>query len=315
MQARRLQVDHRRRACVATLAALAATGGFVAASARTRAQGLAVLSFNVLAPLWAAPQWYPASLNPSVLDRAWRRGRIAAFLADAGPTHDLVCLQEVELQELPAYEQALGPAFVGAFASHDRSYWSSWLVPQLPWVPNGNALFVRRQTVLAPVFTDFSLGDTGNHAVAFTGTLASSGRLLRAASVHLDSDSNVGRRIELDALLALTPPAVGSVDIIAGDINEDTVIGSAAGLLRASGLVDVLAALGNREPTHPFRASYNHSPRWAIIDHVLARGVAPHSGDVFDFSLGAIDDEVPRIEANFQRCGSDHHPVTGAVAV
>jgi hypothetical protein len=110
------------------------------------------------------------------------------------------------------------------------------------------------------------------------------------------------------------PPAAGAVDLIAGDINEDTVTGSAAGLLRTAGFADVLAAVGNREPTHPFRESYNRSPRWAIIDHVLARGAAPRSGDVFDFGLGAIAAETPRIEANFERCGSDHYPVSGTVS-
>jgi mRNA deadenylase 3'-5' endonuclease subunit Ccr4 len=57
-------------------------------------------------------------------------------LGGAGRSRDIVCLQEVEAGEMPYYEQALGGGFAGAFASRDPAYWSNWLVPELPWVPN-----------------------------------------------------------------------------------------------------------------------------------------------------------------------------------
>lgn len=276
---------------------------------------LSVLSFNVLAPLWAAPRWYPERLDPMLLDRVFRRERITTFLRGAARSRDIVCLQEVEAGEMPYYEQALGGGFVGAFASHDPAYWSNWLVPELPWVPNGNALFARRAALAEFSFSDLSLGGTGNHAVMLSGLLAGSRRPLRAASVHLDADRNNGRRIEFQSLLDQWPAGSGSVDLIAGDINEDTVSGSLGGVVKRAGFADVLAAVGNREATHPFSASYNGATRWATIDHVLSRGATPRAGDVFDFGLWSISDEVARIEANFRACGSDHFPVAAEVTV
>jgi endonuclease/exonuclease/phosphatase family metal-dependent hydrolase len=276
---------------------------------------MSVLTFNVLAPLWAAPRWYPERVDPALLDRTFRRGRITAFLRDAGRSRDIVCLQEVEAGEMRYYEQALGGGFAGAFAGHDPAYWSNWLVPELPWVPNGNALFVRRAALAEFSFSDLSLGGTGNHAVMLSGVLASGRRPLRAASVHLDADRNNGRRVEFQSLLAQWPLAAGSVDLIAGDINEDTVSGSLGGEVKRAGFADVLAFVGNREATHPFSSSYNGATRWAIIDHVLARGATPRAGDVFDFGLWSLSDEVARIEANFRACGSDHFPVAAELSI
>jgi hypothetical protein len=76
----------------------------------------------------------------------------------------------------------------------------------------------------------------------------------------------------------------------------------------------VLASVGNREATHPFSSAYNRSPRWAIIDHVLVRNGSPAAGDVFDFGLWSISDEVERIEQNFRESGSDHFPVGATIA-
>ena len=253
--ATKLPVAARRRALTAL--ALAAVLPRVAQASKP----LSVLSFNVLAPLWAAARWYPDRLNPALLDRAFRRERVATFLDGAGRSRDIVCLQEVEAGEMPYYEQALGGGFVGAFASHDPAYWSNWLVPELPWVPNGNALFVRRAALAEFRFSDLSLGGTGNHAVMLSGVLAGSRRPLRAASVHLDADRNNGRRIEFKSLLAQWPAGAGSVDLIAGDINEDTVSGSLGGELKRAGFADVLAAIGNREATHPFSSTYNGATR------------------------------------------------------
>lgn len=149
-----------------------------------------MLSFNALAPLWAAPRWYPERVDPALLDRAFRRGRITAFLREAGRSRDIICLQEVGVGEMPNYEQALGGGFADVFASHDPAYWSNWLVPELPRVPNGNALFVRRAALTEFSFSDLSLGGTGDHAVMLSGVPAGSRRPLCAASVHLDADRN-----------------------------------------------------------------------------------------------------------------------------
>ncbi len=85
--------------------------------------------------------------------------------------------------------------------------------------------------------------------------------------------------------------------------------GTAAGVFSRAGFTDALAAVGNREPTHPWSSSYNGAPRWGIIDHVLVRGAVPRDGDVADFGVWAIADEVERIAANLRNTGSDHFPV------
>ncbi len=302
-----------RRALLAGFAAALAAG---AARAVARAPAaISVVTFNVLAPLWAAPKWYPDELDPSLLDADFRRARTIAFLQGLRGKVDVFCLQEVEQREYPAYLAALGPDFEGRFASHDPAYWASYLVPELPWVPNGNALIVRRQAFRGRVFSDLSLGGTGNHAVALEAQHVGSGRQSRLFSVHLDADRNDGRRTELKSLLEHAPARKGYVDIIAGDINEDTVTGSASEILDRADFIDVLAALGNRESTHPFRESYNKAQRWGIIDHVLCRGGQALAGTVFDSGTAMIEDEVARIAENFRQVGSDHYPVGGTCGV
>lgn len=294
------------------LGALVAITAFPAAAAAAAAP-LRLLSFNILAPLWADARWYPAALDPALLAADFRRARITAFLRAEGRSRDVVCLQEVEAAEMPFLQQALGSAFVGSFAGHDPQYWSNWLVPSLPWVPNGNAVFVRRAAVAAASFVDLPLAGTGNHAAVLDTQIAGSGRPLRIASVHLDADRNNGRRVEFQALVDHLATRPAGVDLVLGDINEDTVTGSLGGEVRRAGFTSVLAAVGNREATHPFTTSYNGATRWAIIDHLLARGAAPRAGDVFDFGLWSIGDEVERIAANLRACGSDHFPVAGEV--
>jgi len=61
--------------------------------------------------------------------------------------------------------------------------------------------------------------------------------------------------------------------------------------------------------------TYYSSAKWAILDHVVTRGAPPLSGDVIDFGLWAIADEVAHIEANFEVNGSDHFPVTATIHV
>lgn len=284
----------------------------VSAAAGPKSADLRVVSFNVLAPLWASPVWYPADLDPALLDRAFRRARIQAFLASVRRDVDIVCLQEVEQAELPFLLSALGNDFEGGMAVNDEGFWSAWLAGN-PWAPNGTAVAVRKTTVANRLFADLGVSDDGNHVAAVTGVLAAGGRPVRVFSVHLDSDSTANRGAELDSLMAQAPPYAGYVDVVCGDINEDTITGTAAGIFKRNGYVDVLASVGNREPTHPFSSTYYASHRWAIIDHVMVRGAAPVGGDVFDSGLWSISDELERIEENFRRVGSDHFPIAGQV--
>jgi endonuclease/exonuclease/phosphatase family metal-dependent hydrolase len=302
-----------RRTLLALALALAALPSAAGATAPTRESRVSVVSFNVLAPVWAAPQWYPAEMDTSLLDAGYRRERIAAFLASRAPTTDVFCLQEVQESELPAFLGALGGEFTGAMAHNDPAWWSNWLVPEIPWAPNGTAVIVRRRAFSGLAFRDIALSGDGNHAALVQAVHRATGRRLRAASIHLDSDVQANRLREARSLVDQLPAAAGTTDIVCGDVNEDTVTGAVSNVLEPAGFADALASVGNREPTHPWSSTYNGAPRWAIIDHVVVRGARPLSGDVLDFGAWTIADEVQRIEANFRNTGSDHFPITGTV--
>jgi len=297
-------------ALFASLAMILPGAGTQAATPAEPEHQVQVLTFNVLAPIWAGAVWYPADMDVSLLDREYRRGRTQAFLHDVRDQLDVVCLQEVNQAELPYYVAALGPEFEGFMAFNDPAFWSDWLVPGIPWEPNGTAVIVRKSQFADRHFEDIPLTNDGNHAAVFEGRHRATGSTVRVQSVHLDSDSNANRVEELRSLMLRYPASPGIVDVVCGDMNEDTVSGSAAGVFKREGYVDVLAAVGNREPTHPWSTSYYSSVRWAVIDHVLVRNAVPVAGDAIDFGLWSITDETDRIEANLRLTGSDHFPVT-----
>jgi endonuclease/exonuclease/phosphatase family metal-dependent hydrolase len=197
-------------------------------------------------------------------------------------------------------------------AVNDPELWSNYLLGT-PWAPNGTAIAVRRSMLATePEFRDLPTHG-GNHVAVVSGMHAASGRQLRAYSVHLDSERTSNRIRELRAVFVDAGPESGSVDVVCGDINEDTTIGSAAGLFTREGFVDVLSSAGNREATHPWSTTYYNSTRWLVIDHILTRGATPVAGEVLDMGTASIEDEVERIEENFRRTGSDHYPIMGIV--
>jgi endonuclease/exonuclease/phosphatase family metal-dependent hydrolase len=275
-----------------------------------------VVSFNVLAPIWAGPQWYPDDLDPAVLDADGRREAVVSYLRGVRDDADLVCLQEVQESEFGAYSAALGAAFEGAMADNDPNFWADWLT-DVAWQPNGTAVFVRSTAITLDDdgIRDVPLAGTGNHAAVAIGEMSDSGAPVRIASVHLDSDSQVNRLREVDSLFDEMPAETGSTDIVCGDINEGTSIGALQGRFGRAGFVDVLAADGTEEPTHPFRDSYNRSPRWGVIDHVLVRDGHPVSGRVVDGGVWTIEDNTERIAEALRLFGSDHFPIEATVAV
>ena len=301
-----------RRAALALAACCAALAAGPATAGARDGGTVGLLTFNVLAPVWASPVWYPEDMDPALLDAATRRARIGAVLAARADQTDVACLQEVQESEFPSMLAALGAGFTGAMSHNARDWWSNWLVPEIPWAPNGTALAVRRQAFSNLAFRDVPLTGDGNHALLMTGVHKATGRPVRAISIHLDSDIQANRTREAREVVRLLPPAARTADIVCGDLNEDSITGAAGNVLQRAGFVDVLAALGVREPTHPWSSQYNKATRWAIIDHLLVRDATPRSGDVIDYGVWSIEDETARIEANFVNTGSDHFPVAGA---
>lgn len=298
---------------MAAVAGLVATAPAGSAAPSAAPPAVSVMTFNVLAPIWAAPIYYPSTLDAALLGQQYRRARITALLQSAAPTTDAFCLQEVQASEFTAFAAALGTKFEGAMSANAPTYWSNWLTPGLPWQPNGTAIFVKRATLTKTSLRDIALTTDGNHAVLFEGSLRATGRRVRIGSVHLDSDRGNNRVAEANALVAALPAVRGSLDIVCGDFNEDAATGSVSGLLAHEGYSDVLASLGNRESTHPWTSTYNRATMWGIIDHIVERGGTPMAGDVLDGGVWSISDEVARIEQNLRNVGSDHFPVTGTV--
>lgn len=287
-----------------------------AAPARAQSAGeVRVLTFNILAPCWASPSYYPVAVAPW-LDRYLRRQAIIGFLKSRADSVDVFALQETTPVELAAIADALGTKWAAFQANHRPDYWSNWIVPEIPWEPNGVALVVRRSRFSNATFEDVALSDSGNHGAIFSGTL-SSGERVRVASIHLDSDHASNRKRELGALLDRLGNAKGSRDFIAGDFNFETDAGNLKTDLKRAGFASILEALGTARNTHPWDTKYNGADNWGIIDHVMARNAVPISGFVIDFDLFARypDDEVSRIVMNLRLCGSDHFAVFASASV
>src|SRR5918996_1983834 len=161
-----------RRLAVGLVAGVAALGTVPAAAPAApppRDSELSMVTFNVLAPIWAAPVWYPPEMDPALLDADYRRERITAVLSSRAADTDIFCLQEVQESELPAFLAAVGQGFTGVMAHNDRDWWSNWLVPELPLAPQGTAIIVRRQAFSNLMFRDVPLSGDGNHAALVEG--------------------------------------------------------------------------------------------------------------------------------------------------
>jgi endonuclease/exonuclease/phosphatase family metal-dependent hydrolase len=305
---------HRIAGPIAAVGAAILVVGSAGATTRAGADhDIDVVSYNVLAPIWASPVWYPEIDEYDLLDADDRRESITAYLESIAPTAEIVCLQEVQASELHAFEAAL-PGFVGGMAVNDEDFWSNWIIPPITWEPNGTAIYANDDVFDDIAVADVALG-TGNHGSLLTAIHTATDTPVRAWSLHLDSDRTNNRGTELRTALAMIPAEPGTVDILCGDFNEDTVVGTVAGIVKRAGFTDVLAAVGERSSTHPWSDGYYKSGRWAVLDHVLVRGAEPVAGEVVDADTAEIADQSERIEEFLRRMGSDHYPVAATVRI
>lgn len=292
-----------------------------------------VLTFNVLAPCWASPQYYPAS-SLSKLEKTYRRARIISFLNQAVASGvAVIALQEVQIDEYPYYYNALKTLFEGFMSFHDDQYWTSWITADPPFARNGNALFLRRDLFTNWQFFDKPLTDDGNHCVYATAQDKLLGRNFRIASIHLDSDNSNRRNNELTALFALLPAQSNAVDIVAGDFNAALSSGNLSNLIKQNAFFNALDVANIAEQTHPFTTSYNRNTNWGPIDHIAFRnanirgrvsasndGMPAIDNGVVDFNVwktypSGATYEAERINKNFDNCGSDHFPVVSTLFI
>lgn len=272
-----------------------------------------VVSFNVLAPCWASPKYYPSGVAP-YLDRVLRRSHIMSFLNSVAPKADIIALQETTQTEFEYFKEDLQNDFYAFQAYHDPSYWSNWITPGIPWEPNGVAIFVKKSTFTNVSFLDKPLTEDGNHSAYFEGIVQSTGKKVRAVSIHLDNDHGYNRHYELKALLQFLTKESVNPDIIAGDFNFGTEGGVIKRLLDNNHFVDVLHYLGREEWTHPFDVEGDRNS--GIIDHIAVRNATPIDGHVLNFGLWKLypHDQTGRVIANLEISGSDHFPILGVVS-
>lgn len=295
------------------------------ASAQNGPVQIKTVAFNVLAPCWASPAYYPAQCAAS-LDANARRSLVIQTLK-AMPEVDFYTLQETQIDQNPLLHAGLGTRSYSYFAAyHDDNYWSSWITADPPFARNGVALAVNNAKYDTCRFSALPLG-TGNQAVVAICRHKTLNRFVRIASVHLDSDYSGRRGKEARALADWFTASSGNyIDIIAGDFNADTNSGVIQQRIMAAGFKDVLREVGIAENTHPWTSSYNGNSMYGNIDHVVARGrgVTYTGGRVYHNNLWSTypvlagsgePNESMRICANLQLTGSDHFPVHGTISV
>ena len=269
---------------------------------------LTVVTWNVLATPWAAPEHYPHDMDPALLDRTTRAGLVASVLADLDA--DVICLQETTPPDLARTGLDLGDEYDRAAATNGAALWSNWSTPAVPWEPNGTAVLWRRSAFTDIVTGEVELSADGNVATTVSARHVGSGASVRILSVHLDADTPELRRVQLPVALAAFETAAGVIDIVAGDFNEDTLDTDLGVVAENHGFRDALSEVGNFDPTHPYaRPSDDYAPI-ARLDHVLIRGAAPQAGRVVDSGVWHIVVPSARLGEHLQRTGSDHLPVT-----
>jgi endonuclease/exonuclease/phosphatase family metal-dependent hydrolase len=274
--------------------------------------GLVVASWNILAAPWAAPAFYPQGMDSAVLDRVVRRAAVAAELAELDA--DVVCLQETTPVDLAAIVTLLGDGVVAHSAPNGPELWANWSTPELPWEPNGTAVVWRRAGFDDVMTGALALSDDGNVATTFSGRIAGTGTRVRALSVHLDVDQTALRRRQLrTACEHLGAGVAGTIDVVAGDCNENTRASDLGTILAEHGFVDALTIVGNDDPTHPVARRTDDSAPLARLDHVMVRRAAPTAGRVVDAGTWATDDPGERMIDGIRRTGSDHYAVVAAL--
>ena len=274
---------------------------------------LTLVTWNVLAAPWAAPAFYPADLDAALLERRSRAELVGGVLAALGA--EMMCLQETTPPDLAITLARLGGAYDHVGSSNGRDLWTHWSTPECPWEPNGTAIVWRRDA-FTEVHTDaVPISDDGNVATVLSARHAASGRQLRVMSVHLDADDATIRRRQLPRVLAAFGPASGAidpatVDVVAGDCNEDTIGTDLGTISDDHGFTDALTELNCTDPTHPYaRPSDDYAPL-ARLDHVLVRGATAVDGRVVDSGVWGVDGPGARLAAHLEMTGSDHLPVS-----
>ncbi|QKF94192.1 endonuclease/exonuclease/phosphatase [Fadolivirus algeromassiliense] len=272
---------------------------------------LNVCTYNVLAPCWASPKYYPDSSLP-YLDKTKRRLSIINTLKSLALTHDFIALQETQIDEYPYFINALKPfGFAGFNVTHRDDYWKQYITSDPPFAPNGVALLWNTKRVNLLTVERHDLSDDGNRGII--GLFLKDNKTFRVSCIHLDSDTGGRRAKEAKALIEKLPQTNGLVDVILGDFNFNTDSGPYNNIFDGV-FNNLLKDIGKEEMTHPFTFAYNGNDNYGIIDHILYRDCVPNNGQVLTFNVWTDGTDMEeRINLLLMRNGSDHFVVTGMI--
>lgn len=291
---------------------------------------LTVLTFNVLAPNFAAPKYYPQDFD-DYLSKNRRRVSTTLFLTDIKNKCDIIALQEVTSDtfihddhvfegEFNYFNGLLCDDFIGMFFPHDKTYWNNYFdkTGEYSYIKNGNALFLRKSVFTIPIWSDIPLG-TGNHSIKADAVHLPTMRNIHVLNVHFENiDENV-RITELCAAVDTMSSCHDNNDItiILGDFN--TKISPIIEKITHD-FKDSMIEINNKTPTFSF--TYNDP-----IDHIIYMGndIVP----IHDLSRvidNGLYNKYPvlyptdvlgslRLRESLELHGSDHFPVITTFAI
>jgi len=124
-----------------------------------------LVTYNVLAPCWAQPSYYPTS-SAQYLDKVTRRVSIINVLKDLAKTNDVIALQETQEDEIVFFKETLSKeGFSGFNVNHKDDYWSKYIVADPPFVSNGVALFWNNRTTNLLEVHGYNFSNSGNRGI------------------------------------------------------------------------------------------------------------------------------------------------------
>lgn len=277
-----------------------------------------IISFNTLAPCFTNPSYYPNSSNP-YLEWNNRLSRLLSFLYGIKSHCDIIALQEVtqdikrkDLSSFDYFNDILESEFEGKFYPHEMKYWNEWIDPHVGYIPNGNALFLRRSLFSDINWSNLALS-SGNHVVQADARINENN--IRIMSLHLDGDNPDKRIREYTSLLQNLPSGqyIGSIDIMLGDFNAgDSQLYK---IMNDAGFTDLVQL-----DHSTFSISYDDRTK-SPIDHItcrsykdlhvinnqiLGKDIWENIPSQVEFNL---EMETKRLNLCLQRFGSDHFPI------
>ncbi len=252
-----------------------------------------VASYNVLAPAYLKPEWYPFT-KAELLDPERRLPALAEKLVELSA--DILCLQEVEEAAFAVCERRLSPlGFTGK------------LMLKMDGRPDGCAIFVRDREIALErvsrlVYDDARLARRASGHIAQMAVLKVGSRYLGVANTHLKWDAPqmpldrqygyLQARQILDSGLQIAPECESW--IVCGDFN----VTENSDVLRAFQAAGFAAS--HREQVHG--ATCNANRRARMLDFVL-----------HDAALRAMPRPLALVENDTALPGpdqpSDHVPV------